>query len=111
MLLNENDEVFTSDLKVDNSLADEHDRCGNVVHIKEGHLATIFTNTSEWIRHRHELVVGTDDELLLLHILWDSLINRCISRKDDQVDAEVGEEYGEDDNDTDLLVFGGLGCA
>ena len=74
-------------------------------------MATIFTHTDEWIRHRHELVVGANDELLLLHVLRDSFINRCVSRKDDQVDAEVGEEDGEDDDDTDLLVFGGLGCA
>ena len=74
MLLNENDQVLSSDLQVDNGLADEHEGCEDVVQVEKGHLRALVVPWVilvhvEGIWHGNEHVVRANYVLLLVQIL------------------------------------------
>ena len=66
MLFDEDDEVFSSDLKEDDRLADHHYAGEDVSEIEVGNLCT---SLRERIRHSNESIVDADEEVLLGRVL------------------------------------------
>ena len=103
VLLNEDDEVLTSDRQDDQRLCEHHDESEDVRKVKVGHSCAIQL---EGVRNLQELVVDLNDEVCL-----NALVTGRVRDEQRQIHYEVVEEDGQDDGQSDLLVDACLAVA